>query len=166
MKESIVKNIFKIVSSFSIVLLLAACGSIDIIDDDENEVESEKLSTVSVKARAASEEENVYPIRVYTFAENGNLKSNNLIKSAQETVSLRLPSSVLSYVVAVSANEDVFSFSAAPYLYHRLLLLSHLRWLMKLWTTCGIWLRDMWQVTLCRWRLLLLLLQANRVLLM
>ena len=109
MKESIVKNIFKIVSSFSIVLLLAACGSIDIIDDDENEVESEKLSTVSVKARAASEEENVYPIRVYTFAENGNLKSNNLIKSAQETVSLRLPSSVLSYVVAVSANEDVFT---------------------------------------------------------
>lgn len=114
MKESIVKNIFKIVSSFSLVLLLAACGSIDIIDDDENEVESEKLSTVSVKARAASEEENAYPIRVYTFAENGNLKSNNLIKSAQETVSLRLPSSVLSYVVAVSANEDVFSFSAAP----------------------------------------------------
>ena len=69
MKENIVKNIFKIVSSFSLVLLLAACGSIDIIDDDENEVESEKLSTVSVKARAASEEENVYPIRVYTFAE-------------------------------------------------------------------------------------------------
>ena len=55
MKESIVKNIFKIVSSFSLVLLLAACGSIDIIDE-ENEVESEKLSTVSVKARAASEE--------------------------------------------------------------------------------------------------------------
>ncbi len=114
MNESVVKNIFKIVFSFSLVLLLAACGSIDIIDDDENEVGSEKLSTVSVKARAASEEENVYPIRVYAFAENGNLKSNNLIKSAQETVSLRLPSSVLSYVVAVSANEDVFSFSAAP----------------------------------------------------
>ena len=114
MKKNIMKGIFKIVYSFFPVLLLAACGSIDIIEDEENEVESEKLSTVSVKARAASEEENVYPIRIYTFAENGNLKSNKLIKSAQETVSLRLPTSVLSYVVAVSANENVFSFSSAP----------------------------------------------------
>lgn len=91
--------------------LFTSCETYDFADETLDE---EKLTSVRILIRAASESDDIYPLRIYAFAQDGSLRTSQTIRSSEEKISLQLPQNVGTRVVVVAADDATYHFSGSP----------------------------------------------------
>lgn len=91
--------------------LFISCETYDFVEETLDE---EKLTSVRGLIRAASESDDIYPLRIYAFAQDGSLRTSQTIKSSEEKISLQLPQNVGTRVVAVAADDAIYHLPGSP----------------------------------------------------
>lgn len=94
-------------------LFLGSCSHMDFSESTEDTPDS-KLSSVRIVTRAASAGENLYPLRIYAFKDDGQLKAMQTINSETEPIRLMLPVGSDMRIVALTANESTYSIPNTP----------------------------------------------------
>ena len=72
------------------------------------------MTTVSILTRAATLEDDIYPLDIFAFAPDGSLRTSQRVESASDKVSLRLPQGEASCVVAVTADGETYDLPSSP----------------------------------------------------
>lgn len=94
-----------------LALTLASCEKVEVVDEAPAEGET---TTVRILARAATPSDDLYPLRLYAFTNDGTLCSSQTVTAADEKISLSIPQGVETRVVAVSADEATYTIPASP----------------------------------------------------
>ncbi len=94
-----------------LALTLASCEKVEVIDEAPADGET---TTVRILARAASPSDDLYPLRLYAFTNDGTLCSSQTVSAADEKISLSIPQGVETRVVAVTADEATYTIPASP----------------------------------------------------
>ena len=96
----------------SLAALCMSCESYDF--SEEAEGEKRPMTTVRILTRAATSENDIYPLDIFAFAPDGSLRTSQRVESASGKVSLQLPQGEASRVVAVTADGETYSFPSSP----------------------------------------------------
>lgn len=80
------------------------------------------MTTVRILTRAATPEDDIYPLDIFAFAPDGSLRTSQRVESASGKVSLQLPQGEASRVVAVTADGDTYSLPSSPSLTDQIVL--------------------------------------------
>lgn len=102
--------------------LAALCMSCESYDFSEEAVEKLPMTTVRILTRAATPEDDIYPLDIFAFAPDGSLRTSQRVESASGKVSLQLPQGEASRVVAVTADGDTYSLPSSPSLTDQIVL--------------------------------------------
>lgn len=94
-----------------LALTLASCEKVEVIDEAPADGET---TTVRILARAATPSDDLYPLRLYAFTNDGTLCSSQTVSAADEKISLSIPQGVETRVVAVSADEATYTIPVSP----------------------------------------------------
>lgn len=94
-------------------MFIVGCGDIDLSKLEEAEAEK-AFSTVRVLTRGASASEDIYPLRIYAFGNDGSLKTSQVISSSDDAIQLTLPTDVDVRIVAMVADEATYNIPATP----------------------------------------------------
>lgn len=94
-----------------LALTLASCEKVEVVDEAPADGET---TTVRILARAATPSDDLYPLRLYAFTNDGTLCSSQTVSAADEKISLSIPQGVETRVVAVSADEATYTIPASP----------------------------------------------------
>ena len=94
-----------------LALTLASCEKVEVIDEAPADGET---TTVRILARAATPSDDLYPLRLYAFTNDGTLCSSQTVSAADEKISLSIPQGVETRVVAVTADEATYTIPASP----------------------------------------------------
>ena len=102
--------------SFLLACTLAAlCTSCESYDFSEEVAEEQlPMTTVRILTRAATPEDDIYPLDIFAFAPDGSLRASQRVESAGGKVSLQLPQGEASSVVAVAADGETYSLPSSP----------------------------------------------------
>ena len=102
--------------SFLLACTLAAlCTSCESYDFSEEAAEEQlPMTTVRILTRAATPEDDIYPLDIFAFAPDGSLRASQRVESAGGKVSLQLPQGEASCVVAVAADGETYSLPSSP----------------------------------------------------
>ena len=100
--------------------LAALCMSCESYDFSEEAVEKLPMTTVRILTRAATPEDDTYPLDIFAFAPDGSLRTSQRVESASGKVSLQLPQGEASRVVAVTADGETYSVPSSPSLTDRI----------------------------------------------
>ena len=100
--------------------LAALCMSCESYDFSEEAVEKLPMTTVRILTRAATSEDDIYPLDIFAFAPDGSLRTSQRVESASGKVSLQLPQGEASRVVAVTADGETYSVPSSPSLTDRI----------------------------------------------
>lgn len=85
-----------------LALTLASCEKVEVIDEVPADGET---TTVRILARTATPSDDLYPLRLYAFTNDGTLCSSQTVSAADEKISLSIPQGVETRVVAVTADD-------------------------------------------------------------
>ena len=102
----------------SLATLCTSCESYDFSDETAEEASS--TTTVRILTRAATPEDDIYPLDIFAFAPDGSLRTSQRVESASGKVSLQLPQGEASRVVAVTADGETYSVPSSPSLTDRI----------------------------------------------
>lgn len=108
------RNLFSFIATFSVMLLssvVVSCGHVDFSEIAKGD-SSETLSSVRILTRGASSE--IYPLRIYAFAEDGVLKESQTIYSSADPIRLMLPTGTDMRIVAMVADELTYTIPENP----------------------------------------------------
>lgn len=94
-----------------LALTLASCEKVEVVDEAPADGET---TTVRILARAATPSDDLYPLRLYAFTNDGTLCSSQTVTAADEKISLSIPQGVETRVVAVTADETTYTIPASP----------------------------------------------------
>ena len=93
-------------------LLFTACESYDF--SEEAVEEDASTTTLHILTRAATPGDDIYPLHLFAYTQDGSLRASQRVESAGGKVSLQLPRGVECRVVAVSADADTYSLPSSP----------------------------------------------------
>ena len=94
-----------------LALTLASCEKVEVVDEAPADGET---TTVRILARTATPSDDLYPLRLYAFTNDGTLCSSQTVSAADEKISLSIPQGVETRVVAVTADETTYTIPASP----------------------------------------------------